>query len=315
MSEPPRLTLEELRPEGAHRARPAARGRLRISLRTRRALEGYAFLSPWIVGVLVFMAYPLLESFYLSFHELQAINIHDLRFVGLGNYEQAFVVDAKFIPNLLGTFQNNVVDVPTIVLFSLGVALLANQRLLGITLFRGIFFLPVVIGSALVIRQLFNQGIGGFTLNSGGVDVRGFLLTYFGPDVGQQIADTVNRVQLVLWRSGIQTLIFIAGLRSISSTLYEAGRVDGATDWELVWKVTLPLLSPFVLLNVIYTIVDSFTDTFNQMMQYIHDVAFSGQFRLGYAAALGWIYFALIFLILGAVLWIARGRVFYAGER
>jgi len=314
MQRGPQLTVEELKPV-PQRARPQAVRGVRMKMRTRRAVEGYIFIFPWIFGVLLFLAYPLYQSLYLSFHELEAVNINSVKYVGFANYTNAFVIDAKFIPKLLSTFQNNLVDIPTIIVFSLFVAILANQKMHGMVFFRGIFFLPVVIGSALVIRTLFDQGVGGFTLNSGGVDVRNFLLTYLGPAQGQQVIDTMNRVQLVLWRSGIQTLIFIAGLHSISQNLYEAGRVDGATDWELFWKVTLPMLSPFMLLNIIYTIVDSFTDTFNQVLLYVRDVAFSGQFKLGYAAAIGWIYFIIIFLILGLVLLLSRNRVYYAGER
>jgi ABC-type sugar transport system permease subunit len=119
----------------------------------------------------------------------------------------------------------------------------------------------------------------------------------------------------VLWKTGVQMLIFLAGLNSVSPVLYEAARVDGATDWDRFWKVTLPLLSPVILVNLVYTIVDSFTDTFNLVLQYIQQTAFAGGFRLGYAAALGWIYFLIVFLILALVVKVTNRYVFYAGER
>jgi ABC-type sugar transport system permease subunit len=125
----------------------------------------------------------------------------------------------------------------------------------------------------------------------------------------------LNRLLFVLWKTGVQMLIFLAGLNSVSPVLYEAARVDGATDWDRFWKVTLPLLSPVILVNLVYTIVDSFTDTFNQVLQYIQQTAFAGGFRLGYAAALGWIYFLIVFVILAVVVRITNRYVFYAGER
>jgi ABC-type sugar transport system permease subunit len=110
-------------------------------------------------------------------------------------------------------------------------------------------------------------------------------------------------------------LIFLAGLNSVSYVLYEAARVDGATDWDRFWKVTLPLLSPIILVNLVYTIVDTFTDPFNEVLTYIQQTAFAGGFRLGYAAALGWVYFAIVFLVLALVVKVTNRYVFYAGER
>jgi len=138
---------------------------------------------------------------------------------------------------------------------------------------------------------------------------------YIGPDAAQGVEGLLNRLLFVLWRTGVQMLIFLAGLNAISPVLYEAARVDGATDWDRFWKVTLPLLSPVILVNLVYTLVDSFTDAFNDVLAYIQSTAFAGGFRLGYAAALGWIYFIIIFVILMVVVKGTNRYVFYAGER
>src|SRR5215213_5704794 len=161
-------------------------------------------------------------------------------------------------------------------IFSLFSAILANQKIKGVIGFRAVFFLPLVIGSAQVIQQLFSQGVGGAVL-SRGVNIQELAFQYLGPDA--------------------------------------AAGVDGATDWDRFWKVTLPLLSPVILVNLVYTIVDSFTDTFNLVLQYIQQTAFAGGFRLGYAAALGWIYFLIVFVILALVVRITNRYVFYAGDR
>src|ERR671927_306282 len=246
----------------------APRRRRHMSLTMQRTLEGYFFVSPWVLGFLVFMAWPLFQSFYLSFHELQATSLSDLKFRGTDNYKEAFFIDARFLPRLLTTLQQNLLDVPVIMVFSLFSAILANQKIRGALAFRGVFFLPLVIGSALVIRQLFDQGVGGLVL-SRGVNIQDLAFQYLGPDAAQGINDLLNRLLFVLWRTGVQMLIFLAGLNAISPVLYEAARVDGATDWDRFWKVTLPLLSPVILVNLVYTLVDSFTDAFNQVLAYI----------------------------------------------
>src|SRR5689334_19092310 len=294
-------------PGGGRRKRP-------MSLQTQRTLEGYFFVAPWVLGFLVFLAWPLFQSFYLSFHELQATSLSDLKFRGIDNYKEAFFIDARFLPRLLGTLKQNLLDVPVIMIFSLFSAILANQKIKGAMAFRAVFFLPLVIGSALVIRQLFAQGVGGLVLSQG-VNIEDLAFQYIGPDAAAGITDLLNRLLFVLWRTGVQMLIFLAGLNAISPVLYEAARVDGATDWDRFWKVTLPLLSPVILVNLVYTLVDSFTDAFNDVLAYIQSTAFAGGFRLGYAAALGWIYFLIIFVILVVVVKVTNRYVFYAGER
>lgn len=290
------------------------------------------FILPWVLGFCFFLLLPLFQSFILSFHELEAVNINNVKWVGIDNYRQAFFVDPRFFPILLEQIKQTFVNTPAILIFSLFVAMLANQKIRGITGFRGVFFLPVVIGSANVIQQLFSQGVGVNTFG-GNADVAGFLIQFLGPTWADNVILVLGRMSLVLWASGVQILIFMAGLKSIGATYYEAGRIDGATDWELFWKITVPLISPFVLLNIIYTVVDTFTNSFSvqgvvsqttgqftqqagmTVLQYIQQTAFSGQFRLGYAAALGWIYFLIMFIVLMVVIWFMRDKVYYAGDR
>ena len=288
--------------------------RRRMSLTTQRMFEGYFFVSPWIVGFLVFLLWPLFQSLFLSFNELQATSLTDLKWKGVDNYKEAFVIDARFLPKLWETLRNNLLDVPVIMIFSLFSAILANQKIKGVIGFRAVFFLPLVIGSAQVIKQLFAQGVGGATLTQG-VNIQDLVFEYIGPDAAAGVSDLLNRLLFVLWKTGVQMLIFLAGLNSVSPVLYEAARVDGATDWDRFWKVTLPLLSPVILVNLVYTIVDSFTDTFNSVLEYIQMTAFAGGFRLGYAAALGWIYFAVVFVVLFLVVRVTNRYVFYAGDR
>ena len=199
--------------------------------------------------------------------------------------------------------------------FSLGMALLVSQPLFGRTFFRAVLFMPVVIGSAFVITQLAGQGVGAQTIVRDSSDLENALAVYVGEGGLEPLSILVNRIVFVLWRSGVQILIFVAGLHSIPQHFYEAARVDGASNWGIFWKITLPLLSPFILVNIIYTIVDSFTEPFNTTLDYIQEKALTGEFELHYGAALGMIYFLIIFAILGIVLLWSRRLVHYIGER
>lgn len=296
--------------------------KFRLTLERRKALEGILFIAPWLLGFFIFLLGPLLQSLRLAFSEVTDINGLQTNFIGWANFVEAFLVDEQFVPVLARTIRNCVVDTPIILVFSLFVAILVNMKLRGQTLFRALFFLPVVIGSGMVIQRLFEQGVGNLQNMSSGLgsvsrtlDVPTLLITYLGPQAAQPIIDVLNRMQFVLWRAGVQILLFLAGLQGISNDRYEAARIDGATDWEIFWKITLPMISPILLVNIIYTIVDSFTDSFNEMLNMIRDIAFRGQFRFGYAAALGWVYFASIFIIIMLVLLIARKHIHYEGEK
>ena len=287
---------------------------MRLSLRKQRALTGYMFIALWVAGLVLFLLLPLIRN---SLWSLTDANLTEHRqapqFIGLANYVEAFTIDVEFVPYLLETLRNLVVDVPIILTFALVVALLAMQPVPGSAIFRAIFFLPVVIGSAAVVGRLFDM-TGNQLVLFRGAGVQQFLHIYLGEHMPAFLS-FLNRSIFVLWRSGVQILIFIAGLKSIDPALYEAAQVDGASAWGTFWKVTLPMLSPVVLINIIYTIIDSFTDYFNSVLRYIRMVTFSDDLRLGYPSALGNIYFILIFALVILVFVIVSRFTFYRGER
>ncbi len=287
---------------------------MRLTLRQRQALTGLTFISIWVVGVVVFLFIPLIRNVIWSFTDAAMdTNLDHPTFIGVGNYVEAFVIDANFVPLLLETLRNLFVDAPVILLFSLAVAMLAQQKLPGQGFFRAVFFLPVVIGSAAVVGRLFQLQGNSLTLLQG-AQTQAFLRLYLGDNL-PAFMNFLNRIIFVLWRSGVQIMIFIAGLKSIDPALYEAAQIDGASAWLRFWKVTLPMLSPVLSINVVYTIIDSFTDYFNGVMNYIRDVTFGSQLRFGYPSALGNIYFLIIFVIVAGVFWLLNRRTFYGGER
>ncbi len=306
-------------------------------LTRQRAREGRLFVLPWVVGFLLFVAWPLLYSLYLSFNRVSPAGFRTT-FVGLANYLDAFVTDAKFIPYLLGSLRTVLVETPVILVFSLAVAVLLNRDLPARGVVRALFFLPVVIGSGYVIYELSKQGVGGLSvafgagtgqtgvlsLPSGGVasaarlggavNVTRFLRQFLGLGLAQGVDALLNQVGLSLWKSGIQIILLLAGLQGISRSLYEAGRIDGANEWTLFWSVTFPIISPVMVAVVVFSIVDSFTNVFNEVLDYIRTQAFIKS-AYGYAAALSWIYFLVVFLLLAGVLAAVQRRVFYRGVR
>jgi ABC-type sugar transport system permease subunit len=293
--------------------------RFALTYRSRRTLEAYMLLLPWLIGFIAFVAWPIGHSFFLSFQMTRVTGTGwQYFYVGLENYLEALVKDPRVVPMFTRTFWRMVTEVPIMLVFSLGAALLINQRVPGRAIFRVIFFVPVVLLAGTVVREIFWQGAGTLpALRT--FDIPGLLGPYLSAEAIGRVMEVLNRIVLVLWKSGVQILIFLAGLQGISATLYEASRVDGASAWESFWHVTLPIITPVILLNIIYSIVDSFTDPLNEVMHYIQNQAFKGgwqgSFQPGYAAAIGWLYFVLIFGILTVVFIWAKQWVFYAGEK
>lgn len=269
-----------------------------MKLSTRRTIYGYLFLLPWAVGFLAFLSVPLARSFWLSFNKLDSMVGFKFSFHGLNNYRDALLVSPEVLPLLASAFARNVIDVPIILVFSLVVALIINQELIGRGFFRAVFFLPVVVVSGAVISYLYDQNMGTLTILRE-IDLDAALVRYMGPVLAEHITDLVNRISLVLWRSGVQIIIFLAGLQGISSSLYEAARVDGCSNWEMFWRVTLPMLAPVAFVNVVYTIVDSFTDPMNEFIDFMYRAMFSGGgTRMGFGSAVGWLYLILVFAVI-----------------
>lgn len=289
---------------------------MRLTLKKRNAISGYLFISIWIVGFLGFFLIPLFQNFQLSLTNarLNTIREDTYEYIGIQNYIEAFTVDIEFVPYLLETTQNLILDVPFILAFSLVVAWLVVRPGPFRGTFQAIFFLPVVIGSAVVIGRMFDQ-FGNSLILFQGQGTQEFLFIYLG-DRLPTFLNFLNRLVFVLWRSGVQILIFIAGLKSIDPSLYEAAEVDGANGWNQFWKITLPMLSPVILFNVVYTIIDSFTDYFNTVLRYIRVVTFQySEMRMGYPSALGNIYFIIIFILVIIVFAVLTRVTFYRGER
>lgn len=284
------------------------------NLRTQHILEGYAFISIWLIGFILFMAVPLGQSLIFSFEKVEYSEQGlSSAFVGLQNYREAFTTDVQFTPRLMTAITIILIQVPLILVFAMFSALLLNKPLKGRFIFRGIFFLPVIIASGAVLQKLLEQGATTLPIFASPNLIQ-FMNTYIPAQVVVPLFQIMDQLTLVMWDAGVQIIIFLAALQTISPQLYEAAKCDGATPWESFWKITLPMITPMILVNILYSIVNSFTKVNNPLMEYIYDVLFRKS-QFGYASALGWIYFIVIFIIIVLVFYMFRNATDTEGRR
>jgi multiple sugar transport system permease protein len=302
-------------------ARPSRRGS--SPLTRRKAIEGYLYIAPFLIGFLIFTAYPLLASLYLSFTNFNLIS--DPVWVGLENYTRAFTGDNLFWSSLERTGRYALLVVPLGVLASLGAALLLNQGFPGTSIFRTFFFLPSItpiIASVLIWLWILQPSIG----------VMNYLLSLVGVPGPPWVQSTVwavpSLVLLGLWNTagGSRMIVFLAGLQGVPTELYEASKIDGANAWQRFRNVTLPLISPTIFFNVVISIIGALSvfsvayigtqggPAYATYFYVYHLYTSAFQYSLmGYASALAWV-FLLIVLALTVIQFQLSDRwVYYAG--
>lgn len=285
----------------------------------RRAKAGIGFVLPFIIGFLCFYLQPLATSIYYTFQNMQPAKGGgiSLEYVGLKNYVEMFGEEANFWVKLGSTLTDLLYTVPVVVIFSLFISIILNQEFRGRLLARAIFFMPVVVTSGVVITIIKGDTFYGNMESDASTTVfqaAGMLEILEGMNLPEEFVESfikiVNQIFDTLWKCGVQILLFLAALQGVSPQLYEAAKIEGATGWEIFWKVTFPNVSPIILVNVIYTVIDSITDTGNAVMSYINSTAFS---NLNYSKAclMAWIFFIILLIIVGIVFLVGNRLVFY----
>lgn len=300
----------------------------KLTLLQKRSLYGLIFISPWLLGILLFFINPVVRTVQFAFSKI-AVNPdgsgYTTSFIGVQNFFEAFRVDIQFPKLLMASLIEMVTEVPIILIFSFFVAVLLKDKFRGATTIKAIFFLTVVLSSGVFLRMQAessgynNMVIGGAAQSMGGVmaslstfNMEAFLLNAgLSQNVVEYIINPINNLYLLMTRSGIQIFIFLAGLHSISPSLYEACYMEGATGWETFWKVTFPMVSPLILVNTVYTVIDSFTSFTNQTIEYIYNTAFGSGARFAYSSSLSLIYFLIVGACLGIVSFMVSRKVFY----
>lgn len=274
----------------------------KTSLTEKKARWGWVFISPWIVGFVCFFALPLLTAVYYTFTKIK-ITAYGLQFdfIGFQNYLEAFTVDPDFSRNIVTSIGNIIYQVPVIVFFSLFIALILHGDFKGRTLMRSIFFLPVIISSGVVItilqENVLTSGTGQqSTLFQTGVLTETLIRSGMPSRIVNVLTTTVGQIFDLTWRSGVQILLILSALHSIPDSMYEAARIEGATQWEIFWKITFVLISPTLVLAVIYSIIDYFTDYSNKIMRMIVDYVSQGRYE--YSTTISILYFVIVMIII-----------------
>ncbi len=267
--------------------------------RLRENAQGYRFLLPWLIGFALFTAAPLAQTLQYSFSNVRvtATGI-ELTIVGWQNYTRALFTDPTFVQLLVEYVIETAVSVPIILIFSLIIALFLNVPFWGRGIFRTIFFLPVVITSGPVIGELVAQGATAAPQVASSMAVAAFI-GQLPPLLRDPIQYLLSSFILILWFSGVQILIYLAGLQKIDRFVYEAAAVDGASGWEAFWKITLPSLATTTSINALYTVITLSHFSENNVIRYIHSRIYDVEGGIGYASALAFLYaLALIGLLI-----------------
>lgn len=271
--------------------------RLTLSHRTRSTITGTIFFLPWLIGFCAITAYPLIYSLVICFNQVQIRpGAIELEYIGWEYFRQAFGVDTEFPTKLIGSVSSIVMGTPLVVVFSLVIALLLNGKFKGRTVYRIIFFLPVIIMSGPVMSELMTES----SAMSIDMDIMGIrnILMEMDHSWANILLTFLNSFVRILWFCGVQIIVFLAALQKIDRNMYEAAAIDGATAWESFWKITLPHLRPIILLNAIYTIIELGTasdDATNvKIVNSIRDIARP----YSYAATLSWIYAVCLLLLI-----------------
>ena len=291
-----------------------------LNLEQKKKIGGYYFSLPFIIGFSLFFLYPFIQSIIFSLSELKiGAEGFSLDFVAFNNYKEALFVLPKFNRVFIETISRTLVDIPLILGFSFFAAILINQDFKGRTLVRVIFFLPVILSAGVVMNieqtDYVTSIMGEATQETTGMfsatTLQAFFMDMMLPEQFLQfIIDSVNYIPDIIRSSGIQIFIFLAGLQSIPSSLYEAADVEGATGWENFWLITFPMMGPIILVNIVYTVVASFTAADNALLELIRQTSFGGH-GYGIGTAMAWIYFATIGIFLLIVLGVISRWVFY----
>jgi len=280
--------------------------KIKITNKRRESIVGYLFISLWLIGFIIFMAYPLIYSLFLSFQQA-FFNLETgivTEFIGLKNLKDV-LSDANLLPLFASYIGRIILSVPLIVVFAIVIAVLINQPIKGKGLFRTIFFLPVIISTGPVLGELINQGATNLPSLSNSAVTKS-IINNLPNFIGTPVEALFSSMLLILWYAGIPVLIFLAGLQKIDKDIYEAASVDGASLWDSFWKITLPSIKPLISVTIIYIVVS--------MSLYVEPGGILDQAKIhmlqgsptsastwkgyGYASTIAWVYFILMVLLI-----------------
>src|SRR5574344_1704626 len=298
----------------------------KIGLTKQRSVIGYIFILPFILGFLFFMVKPLGQSLKMALSDVAlSITGFSITWNNFANFKRAFTVDPEFNRMLVESITTMIFRSLATIVFSFFVSLILNQKFKGRALVRSIFFMAVILSSGVLVGLEYNNSLMAelkatieeagnsntitavleqiLVSNTGGVNG-------ISGKVFKTLFEIIDQIYEVAMASGIQIIIFLSGLQNISPSMYEAADMEGCTSWESLWKITVPMVSPLLLVCWIYTIIDFFMKTDNQIMEKINDMMII-QLNYGYSSALAWIYFLVVMVLIGISSFIISKVVYY----
>lgn len=301
--------------------------KIKLTIVQKRAITGYIFIIPLLIGIIFFLIIPLVKSFGFTVSSVEVSNggVKNV-FIGFENYRKVLFEHTTFIRSFVETFMKMVREVPMILIFSFFVSTILNQKFKGRMISRVLFFLPVIIGSGIIMRldnmsyienyvlhaasnegTLVSELTGGLNLGSylSGIGIANGAVNY--------IMSMLYSVSQMITSSGVQILIFLAALQTVSPSLFEASSIEGASPWDNFWKITFPMMTPYILVNCVYSIIDSLSrvDSSPYNLTRLIEETVNRYFDYGLASAMSWIYFIAVGLFLILVSFIVSRIVFY----
>ena len=308
-----RIAIGAAKEAAGEKAGGTAAGKVKnLSLDKRMAKHGWVFISPLLIGFVFIYLEVIVQSILFSFADIAPGDTSfGMTWVGWEHYYTALFVETDYARNLVNAMLQILYNVPLIIIFSLFVATLLNQKMRGSSVFRAIFFIPAVLvtgaiaastsGNALANAMNGLEGISTGATGSATFTMQDFQNLFGGTVLNNTlynyILGIINNIFNVVNQCGVQILIFIAGLQSINPSVYEAASIEGANGWDCYWKITFPLIGPMIYVNAVYTVVDSFTGSRNAIMNAVYSLGIS-QSKIGYASAYAWMYFVVILAVL-----------------
>lgn len=271
-----------------------------------KARYGWYFILSWVIGVVLFFAVPVIQSIIYSFSDMAITeNGTQTEWIGLGNYRYIINEHTDYLKWLSSSITSFLYSLPIIVLLSMVLALLLNQKFRGRLFFRALYFMPVIIASGVVIKLLSTMSGEDMTSSSVSDSVSGAMFSVqdiinvldLPSEVAEYVQKIISNIFDLIWNSGIQTVLFLAGLQSIPSYLYEASKVEGATKWEEFWFITFPMLSNVTLLVIIYTMVELFINSNNTLVSQVYSLMRAAVYDE--TSAMMWFYFLIIGAVMG----------------
>ena len=289
------------------------------SLDKRKARAGWIFVLPFIIGFILVYLPVVYDSIRYSFFTIKVLPGGGFELIPAGweNYRTALFVNPDFVETLVKGIGDMIMDIPMILIFSLFMAVLLNQKMAGRAVFRAILFIPVILSTGIMESIESQNVLGDYMEDASGIEDGSGQSTasqivsamdieqmFQGMAVGQGLVEyvtvAINNIYDIVNRSGVQMLIFLAGLQSISPAIYESVQIDGATSWETCWKITFPMISPMILVNAVYTVIDSFTTNSNVVMVFISKTYQEANGNV-LSSAMAWMYFLIVIGIIGIV--------------